>query len=68
MARFGYLFLHNGKWGGTQLISEKWIGMARTPGPANAMYGYCNWYLNLPERRPDGTAGPCRSPRRRADP
>ena len=58
MARFGYLFLHNGKWEGTQLISEKWISMARTPGPANATYGYCNWYLNLPQPRPDGTAGP----------
>ena len=58
MARFGYLFLHNGKWGDRQLISEKWIGMAKTPGPANATYGYCNWFLNLPERRPDGTAGP----------
>jgi len=58
MARFGYLFLHNGKWGNRQLISEKWMGMARTPGPANATYGYCNWYLNLPQRRPDGTEGP----------
>jgi CubicO group peptidase (beta-lactamase class C family) len=58
MARFGYLFLHNGKWGDRQLISEKWIGMARTPGPANATYGYCNWYLNLPQPRPDGTLGP----------
>ena len=25
---------------------EKWIQMARTPGPANAEYGYANWYLN----------------------
>jgi len=58
MARFGYLFLHNGKWGDRQLISEKWIGMAKAPGPANATYGYCNWFLNLPERRPDGNAGP----------
>jgi CubicO group peptidase (beta-lactamase class C family) len=58
MARFGYLFLNNGKWGGTQLISEKWIGMARTPGPANATYGYCNWFLNLPQPQPDGTPGP----------
>ena len=27
-------------------MSEKWIQMARTPGPANAEYGYANWYLN----------------------
>jgi CubicO group peptidase (beta-lactamase class C family) len=48
MARFGYLFLRNGKWQDRQLVSEKWIGMARTPGPANANYGYANWYLNHP--------------------
>jgi CubicO group peptidase (beta-lactamase class C family) len=46
MARFGYLFLRNGKWKDRQLVSEKWIQMARTPGPANATYGYANWYLN----------------------
>ncbi len=32
MARFGYLFLNNGKWGNRQLVTEKWIQMARTPG------------------------------------
>jgi len=46
MARFGYLFLRNGKWKDRQLVSEKWIQMARTPGPANAEYGYMNWFLN----------------------
>jgi CubicO group peptidase (beta-lactamase class C family) len=46
MARFGYLFLRNGKWKDRQLVSEKWIGMARTPGPANENYGYANWFLN----------------------
>ena len=46
MARFGYLFLRNGRWKDRQLVSEKWIGMARTPGPANAEYGYINWFLN----------------------
>ena len=35
MARFGYLFLRNGKWNDRQIVSEKWIQMARTPGPAN---------------------------------
>jgi CubicO group peptidase (beta-lactamase class C family) len=48
MARFGYLFLANGKWGSRQLVSEKWIGLARSPGPANATYGFMNWYLNVP--------------------
>jgi hypothetical protein len=51
MARFGYLFLRNGKWKDRQIVSEKWIEMARTPGPANATYGFANWYLN-PDRKP----------------
>ena len=50
MARFGYLFLENGRWAGRQVVSEKWIAMARTPGPANPSYGFANWYLN-PGRR-----------------
>ena len=51
MARFGYLFLRNGKWKDRAIVSEKWIQMARTPGPANATYGFANWYLNT-ERKP----------------
>ena len=54
LARFGYLFLNDGKWGDRQLVSQKWIAMARTPGPANAGYGFCNWYLNNPATRSDG--------------
>lgn len=46
MARFGYLFLEHGKWAGREIISEKWISLARTPGPANPAYGFANWYLN----------------------
>ncbi len=46
MARFGYLFLRNGKWKDKQIISDKWIAMARTPGTANPNYGFCNWFLN----------------------
>ncbi|HUK30105.1 MAG TPA: serine hydrolase [Candidatus Acidoferrum sp.] len=46
MGRFGYLFLRNGKWNGREIVSEKWIAMARTPGPANANYGFANWFLN----------------------
>ena len=46
MARFGYLFLANGKWKDTQVVSEAWIKMARTPGAANQEYGYMNWFLN----------------------
>jgi CubicO group peptidase (beta-lactamase class C family) len=46
MARFGYLFLRNGRWGERHIVSEKWIAMARTPGTANPEYGYMNWFLN----------------------
>ncbi len=45
LGRFGYLFLRNGQWGGRQLISERWIGMARTGG-VNPEYGFMNWFLN----------------------
>jgi CubicO group peptidase (beta-lactamase class C family) len=51
MARFGYLFLRNGRWKEREIVSPKWIAMARTPGPANATYGYMNWFLNT-DRKP----------------
>ena len=46
LARFGYLFLNNGRWRDRQLVTEAWIAMARTPGPVNPYYGFMNWYLN----------------------
>jgi CubicO group peptidase (beta-lactamase class C family) len=51
MARFGYLFLRNGKWKDREIVSEKWIQMARTPGPANDTYGFANWMLNTNQKR-----------------
>jgi CubicO group peptidase (beta-lactamase class C family) len=51
MARFGYLFLRNGKWKDKSIVSEKWIKLARTPGSDNKTYGFANWYLNT-ERKP----------------
>ena len=48
MGRFGLLTLHNGNWGGEQLISEEWLEMALTPGPANSTYGFMNFFLNAP--------------------
>ena len=45
MARFGLLYLRNGKWKNQQLISEKWIHAATTPSPAQKDYGYL-WWLN----------------------
>jgi CubicO group peptidase (beta-lactamase class C family) len=52
-ARFGYLFLRNGKWKDKQLISEKWIKMLRTPSEAKPNYGYM-WWLNRGPRRAPG--------------
>ncbi len=46
LARFGYLHLREGRWGDRQIVSREWIAKARTPGPANAEVGYCNWFLN----------------------
>jgi CubicO group peptidase (beta-lactamase class C family) len=50
MARFGYLFLRNGKWKDKAIVSDKWIKMARTPGPDNKTYGFANWYLNTDQK------------------
>ena len=58
LARFGYLFLRNGRWNGRQIVSERWIAMARTPGSANPAYGYMNWFLNNPRKTADGVDGP----------
>ncbi|MCC7194355.1 MAG: serine hydrolase [Gemmatimonadaceae bacterium] len=46
MARFGLLTLHAGKWRDKQLVSERWIRMSRSPGPANDQYGFANYFLN----------------------
>jgi CubicO group peptidase (beta-lactamase class C family) len=54
MARFGYLFLANGRWGNRPLVTESWIRAARTPGPANTQYGYMNWFLNTPNPTTNG--------------
>jgi len=45
MARFGLLFLNNGKWKEEQIISESWIKKATTPSKPNVNYGYM-WWLN----------------------
>jgi len=45
MARFGLLFLNNGKWKSEQVISENWIKKATTPSTPNVNYGYM-WWLN----------------------
>lgn len=50
-ARFGYLFLRDGKWEDRQIISEKWIRMATTRGTVGPDYGYL-WWLNSEGRAP----------------
>ncbi|MBC5995019.1 serine hydrolase domain-containing protein [Pontibacter cellulosilyticus] len=44
-ARFGYLFLRNGRWEDKQLISEQWVKEATTRGTVGPDYGYL-WWLN----------------------
>ena len=45
LARFGLLFLNDGKWKNEQLISNTWIKKATTPSTPNPNYGYM-WWLN----------------------
>jgi CubicO group peptidase (beta-lactamase class C family) len=44
-ARFGLLFLRNGKWKNQQLISENWVNISQQPSAANKSYGFM-WWLN----------------------
>jgi CubicO group peptidase (beta-lactamase class C family) len=45
-ARFGLLTLRGGRWKDRQVVSEKWIALARTPTPAEPTYGFMNFFLN----------------------
>ncbi len=45
MARFGLLFLNDGKWKGQQIISASWIKKAVEPSVPNNNYGFM-WWLN----------------------
>lgn len=49
-ARFGLLFMNNGNWNGTQLISSEWIKMATQSSKSNEGYGYM-WWLNKGTRK-----------------
>jgi CubicO group peptidase (beta-lactamase class C family) len=46
LARFGYLFLRDGRWQSKQLVSPEFIALARTGGSAKSDYGFANWFLN----------------------
>lgn len=47
LARFGYLFLRDGRWaGGVQVVPAAWVAESTTPStPLNSAYGYM-WWLN----------------------
>ena len=49
LARFGYLTLRRGQWGDRQILSERWIRMATTPG-VDRKYGFMNYFLNTGRR------------------
>ena len=61
LARMGLLGLNNGKWRGKQILSVRWVKMARTPTVPEPDYGYMNWFLNtnqklFPAARADSVA------------
>lgn len=49
-ARFGLLFLNEGRWNNQQLISKNWVKQVQKPSPANESYGYM-WWLNQGSRK-----------------
>jgi CubicO group peptidase (beta-lactamase class C family) len=63
LARFGQLFLNNGRWNGKQLLPTKWVEMAtsnqvpattpvfqgdRSGAKGSGSYGF-NWWVNSPD-------------------
>ncbi len=44
-ARYGYLYLRQGRWGDEQLLPEDWIAATTTPTDIQQHYGYM-WWLN----------------------
>lgn len=45
MARFGLLFLKDGKWKNDQLMDTEWMRAALAPSKPNPNYGFM-WWLN----------------------
>lgn len=54
-ARFGLLFLRNGKWKNQQLVSTKWINSVHQSSTANKDYGYM-WWMNTTKKWKDVSA------------
>ena len=54
LARFGLLYLNDGRWQGEQLLAKDWIDFVRTPAPASAPRGNDyggQWWLVPDERK-----------------
>lgn len=54
LARFGLLYLNDGRWNNEQLVSKAWIDFVRTPAPASAERGNFyggQWWLVPDERK-----------------
>jgi len=49
-ARFGYLFLRQGKWKNKQIISRNWVRAATAPTLIAQDYGYL-WWLNTANKQ-----------------
>ena len=48
-ARFGYLFLRNGKWDSQQVVPEEWVETSTQPSQMeNTNYGYYWWLYDFP--------------------
>lgn len=56
-ARFGYLFLRNGNWDGTQVVPEDWVAAStgESSQGLNPGYGYL-WWLNRTADSSEGDA------------
>jgi CubicO group peptidase (beta-lactamase class C family) len=52
MARFGYLFLHDGRWNNHEIISDEWVEESTTKQISTTLadgYGY-QWWVMSPDR------------------
>jgi CubicO group peptidase (beta-lactamase class C family) len=59
MARFGLLYLREGRWKSRQIIPRRWVEQTSTPysevpGGGGLGYGYMWWVLNNPEDQKHG--------------
>ncbi len=53
-ARFGYLFLRDGRWNDEQVVPEEWVRESTQPSQMeNPNYGYYWWLFDLPGAPPD---------------